>query len=207
MREGVVVLPMQAVGAAAAAVALVVVSALIVLQPGLRDALVRAIDPRTVADESVLLQQRAATERAIQRGYLKAAGQLSEVRKLTLAISATQAATIDEKARLDLRTIRHDALGAVGARLGLAPPQLDAYVTNAEAQLGENAVPDERPVLLAPDLYAVVARANDLLQQSADAATRELTRAPSAPPTPAPTPSPSPRPSGSGAPSPSPTGR
>jgi hypothetical protein len=124
---------------------------------------------------------------------------------LTFAIPAALATVIADKALADLRAIRHDALAAIGSRLGLLTPQLDAYVAAAEAQLGDNAFADDKPVLLAPDLHAVVARADELFQRQADAATRELTRAPSASPSPTPRSSPTVTPTGT--PSASPTGR
>lgn len=208
MREGAIVLPLGTVIRIAVVLVVLLVLIAVGVQPGARQAIARVTDPRTTASQAALEQQRTATEHAVQRGYLKATGQLAEVRKLTLAIPASQAASIGDKALADLRGIRHDALTAVGSRLGLVAPQLDAYVTAAEAQLGENAFADDKPILLAPDLYAVVARADDLFQRAADAATRELTKAPSAPP---PTPSATPRSSPSGSPaatpSASPTGR
>lgn len=207
MREGAIVLPLRAVAIAGAVVAAALLVVLLAVLPGPREAVARVTDPRTTADKAALEQQRTATEHAVQRGYAKGIGQLAEVRKLTLAIPAADAQSIDARAHGDLRTIRHDALTAVGVRVGLASPALEAYVAGAEAQLGENAFADDKPVLLAPDLYAVVARANDLFQRAADAATRELTRAPSAAPA---TPSPSPRPaspSPSATPSASPSGR
>jgi hypothetical protein len=208
VREGAIVLPLGTVIRIAVVLVVLLVLIAVGVQPGARQAIARVTDPRTTASQAALEQQRTATEHAVQRGYLKATGQLAEVRKLTLAIPASQAASIGDKALADLRGIRHDALTAVGSRLGLVAPQLDAYVTAAEAQLGENAFADDKPILLAPDLYAVVARADDLFQRAADAATRELTKAPSAPP---PTPSATPRSSPSGSPaatpSASPTGR
>jgi hypothetical protein len=208
MREGAIVVPVRTVAIAAGIVAAAIVLVVIGIQPGTREAIARVTDPRMTAAPAALDQQRTATEHAVQRGYVKATGQLAEVRKLTLAISASQASVIADKALADLRAIRHDALAAIGSRLGLLSPQLDAYVTAAEAQLGDNPFADAKPVLLAPDLYAVVARADDLFQRAADAATRELTKAPSAPPaTSSSTPRPSPSGSPAATPSASPTGR
>jgi hypothetical protein len=208
MRDGAIVVPLRAVAIGVGSLIVVALLVVVAVQPATRDAILRVTDPRTTAPPAALEQQRTATEHAIQRGYAKATGQLTEVRKLTLAISASQANAIDDKAHADLRAVRHDALAVVGSRLGLASSALDAYVTTAEGQLGDNLFADDKPLLLAPDLYAVVARANDLFQRSADAATRELTKAPSAPPA---TPSPSARPpsssSPSATPSASPTGR
>lgn len=208
MKEGAIVLPVRAVAVAGAALAAAIAIVVIAVQPVTRDAILRLTDPRTTAAAATIEQQRTATEHALQRGYVKATGQLAEVRKLTLAIPATQAQAIDDRAHADLRAIRHDALAAIGSRLGVASSALEAYVTAAETQLGDNAFAEDKPVLLAPDLYGVVARANDLFQRSADAATRELTRSPSAAP-PIVTPTPRPSPSGSPSPTPSasPTGR
>jgi hypothetical protein len=194
MSDRVLVVPVRVATGAVAVLLLIAVAAVIATQPATREAVGRAADPRTTADPPALDRQRTSTEHAIQRGYLKATDQLVQVRRLTLAISASEAAAIDDRARVELRAIRRDALGGVGMRLGLASPALDAYVATAEAQLSDNAFTDDRPVLLAPDLFAVVARADELFQQSADAATRELTKAPSVTPRPSPTPSPAPRP-------------
>lgn len=177
------------VRAAAVAGGILVVGALglVGTQEAVRSSLSQIAEPRVTAAPALIEQQRTAAEHALQRGYLKSTGQLAEVHKLTLAIPAAQAASIDERARADLRQIRHDAFSAVGARLGMTAAILDAYVASTEIRLGDNALPDEPATLLAPDLYAIVARADDLFQRSADAATRALTSDPNATLSPSPT--------------------
>ena len=205
MTQGAVVVPLRTLAIAGAALVVAIVLVALLVLPGPRDAILRLTDPRTTAAVSGVEQQRTATEHAVQRGYVKATAQLAQVRQLTLAIPAATAGQIGDKAVGDLRQIRHDALAAVGARLGLASPQLDQYVTAAESQLGDNAFADDRPVLLAPDLYTIVSRADELFQRTSDAAVRELTRSPSATPAATPSASPASTPRPSATPSASPT--
>lgn len=222
MTEEVLVIPRRiAVLAALALVASVAVVAL-AAQPAVRAAVIDLADPRATADASTLERQRTAAEHAIQRGHARAAVQLDRALRLTLVISAAEAGAIETKARGKLEAIRRDALAALGTRLGLEGPALDAYVTTAGTQLDRGSFENEPGVLLAPELFAIVARAGELFQQAADNATRQLTPASSPAPTPfatpAPTPTsspaggsprssptPSPSPAGSPSPSPSPT--
>lgn len=194
MNEKTLVIPARTMRVAVAvSVALLVVAAFGVV-PGPRQALATALAPRLTADRAALEVQRLATEHSVQRGYAKAVDQLRQVRELTLAIAEREAVAVDAKAREDLRSIRREALAAVGQLTGLGGPSLDAYVGTTETRLDVGSVKDEPGALLAPQLFSVVRRADELFQQRADSATRELTRAPT-------TPSPSARPS------PSPTGR
>ena len=183
MREGVIVIPGRVAVAFGLGLLAVVAAVVLALQPDVRDAAGRWLDPRATADPASLERQRVAAEHGIQRGHAKALGQLGQVAKLTLAISAQQAASIDAKARADLKALRRDALGALGTRVGLTGPALEAYVSATEPQLDAGSFADESGILLAPDLFTIVARADELFQRTADDATRQLTRAPSPSPT------------------------
>jgi hypothetical protein len=163
----------------------------------------RAAEANTVANASVLQTQQSAAERDVERAYEQAVNQVRKVRGLNLAITAAQADAIAQKAFSDLTALRHSAFVSLGQVLGLA--DVGAYATGTEQRFDQAAVaaqPSPLPVLLAPRLYAVVARMSELATQLSDQATTNLT-APAA--TPAPTVAPSP--SRTPAPSPSPTTR
>jgi hypothetical protein len=163
----------------------------------------RAAEAKTVASESVLKTQQAAAERDVERAYEQAVDQVRKVRALNLAITAAQADAITLKAFSDLKALRHSAFVKMGEVLGLA--DVEAYASGTEQRFEQapvSAQPSPTPVLLAPSLYAVVARTSELATQLSDQATAGLT-APAA--TPAPTVAPSP--SRTAAPSPSPTAR
>lgn len=191
-----VVIPRRALVVVTVAVAVAALVVGLILVPGPREALGRAVAPRLAADAATIDAQRVGVERSIQRGFAKAGAQLRQVRALTLAIGPSEADAIEAKARDDLRSIRREALRAVGTAVGLTAPALDAYLATAETQLDQGSFEQEAGVLLAPALFDIVRRAGELFQQTADAATRELTRAaspsPTRPSTPSPRPSPSP---------------
>ena len=157
----------------------------------------RAAGGITVAEPSEVGIQRAAAERDLGRGYEQATDQVKKARALHLAISAKQADAIANKALADLLTLRHSALISLAQTLGSAADAAEAYATSTELALegkAGGAQPSVAPVLLAPRLYAIVSRFNDLATRISDQATTELTQsptpAPSARPTPTPTPSP-----------------
>ena len=182
---------------ASALTALVVVAFLLV--PGPRDVVVARIadvvDPRIVADAEALGAQRAAAERGIARAYAKSADQLRKVRELRLAITQAQADAIHQRALADLAAIRRTSLTAIGRATGLAGAPLDAYVAEAEARSDRGTEAGQAGVLLAPALADLVQRAAQLSTRVTDAATQELTGAPSPSPSPsAPPRSPSPSP-------------
>lgn len=154
---------------------------------------------------SGLAVQRAATEQGIARGYAAAVEQLRKLTTdLVLPVSKAEAQTISDNAVVDLRTVRRGALTKLAETLGMGSVEADAYVRATEARLDVSTFTSDAGVLLAPDLSAIVARANTLYGQVGDTAAKLLTQ-PRA--TPAPTASPSPSPSAVPPPAPSPTAR
>jgi hypothetical protein len=155
------------------------------------------------SSRAALTPQRTATEQGIARGFAAA---LEQLRKLTtelvLPVSKAEAQTISDRAVADLRTVRQSALAKVAETLGMSASEADAYVRTTDARLDASTFTTDAGVLLAPDLSAIVARANTLYAQVGDAAAKLLTQprastspAPTATPAPtiAPSPSPSPR--------------
>ena len=69
----------------------------------------------------------------------------------------------------------------------------DLYVRTTDTQLEGKSFATEQGVLLAPDLYSIVARATTLYAQVGDAASKLLTQ-PRSTPTPAPSATPAPTP-------------
>src|SRR5438045_617556 len=99
-------------------------------------------------------------------------------------------ATIMARAVGDRKAVRHAALADLAIASGLRGPDATAYVAATEPRLDDaSAFANEPGALLAPGFFAIVSRADTLLAQVADQATRELTTAPAAP-----SPSPSARP-------------
>ncbi|HLB44289.1 MAG TPA: hypothetical protein VJK49_02795 [Candidatus Limnocylindrales bacterium] len=203
MTDMVLVVSRRALVVGGALVALAIVLVLLVAFPAQREQLALAIAPRATADPATLARQRTGAEHSIQRGWTKAVAQLDQVRALTLAIPRDEAEAIDKKARDDLTAIRRQALVALAGAGGIPAGQVEQYVLAVEAQLGQGTFAGEAGVLLAPGLFDVVRRADELFQQTADTATRQLTRAPS----PSPSPRPTALPTASPTPSPSPTVR
>ena len=155
--------------------------------------LARLASGTVVADRASVAAQQAATERDLQRGYEQATDRVREIRALKLAITAQQADAIANKALSDLATLRHNALVAIGQTLGGADAA-EVYATSTEKALDARRgqpQPSVAPVLLAPRLYTIVARFNDLATQIADQATTDLTQSTPATPAPSPTPRPS----------------
>jgi hypothetical protein len=151
---------------------------------------------------SGLAPQRAATEQGIARGFVAAIEQLRKLTtELVLPVSKAEAQTISDKAVVDLRTVRRNALVKLSETVGMGPAEADTYVRTTEAKLDATSFSTDAGVLLAPDLSAIVARANTLYAQVGDAAAKQLTQ-PRATPAATPTPPPSPT-----TPPPSPTAR
>lgn len=147
--------------------------------------------PRAVASAADLATQRAATERAVQRAYAAAADQLRRTRALRLPISEAQAAEIERRTLADLATLRHSALVSLEQVLRPGAADADAVATATERRLDAAPPPDRSanaPVLLAPSLFAIVQRMDELAAQLADRGTREMTAAPSGSPKPSPSP-------------------
>lgn len=162
----------------------------------------------TVADRNAVAAQQAVTERDLERGYEQATDHVRQARNLKLAISAAQADTIANKALADLATLRHSALLSVAQLLGATTDASEAYAKSTEQTLDAKRAqtqPSVEPVLLAPRLYAIVSRFNQLAAQLADQAITDLTQAPSPPPSQLLTPTPSPTASPRATPNPSPT--
>jgi hypothetical protein len=150
----------------------------------------RASQPSRAA----LVPQRAATEHGIARGFVAAVEQLRKLTtELVLPVSKAEAQTISDKAVVDLRTVRRNALAKVAETVGMGPAETDTYLRTTEARLDASSFTSDAGILLAPDLSAVVARANALYAQVGDAAAKLLTQ-PRATPAPSPTIAPSPSP-------------
>ena len=98
---------------------------------------------------------------------------------------------ITEKALMDLRTVRRNALAAIAAATGLSSADADAYVRATDPLLEGQTFANEPGVLLAPDLNGIVNRATQLYAQVGDAAAKQLTQSRA---TPSPSPTPTPRP-------------
>ncbi|HEX9435730.1 MAG TPA: hypothetical protein VGA16_01065 [Candidatus Limnocylindria bacterium] len=143
--------------------------------PALLPAAGEELTPRTVAGRELVDAQVIATQRAVQRGHARALGQLSQVRQLKLAITEAQAAAIERKAKDDLSAVRREAIATVAGLIGLKGAQIEPYVVSTERELDRADLGAEPGVLLAPQLFNVVRRADALLGQIADRATRELT--------------------------------
>jgi hypothetical protein len=157
--------------------------------------LARLASGTIVADRAAVAAQQSATERDLERGYEQATDHVRQARGLKLAISAQQADTIANKAFADLFTLRHNALVAIAQALGRA--DAETYAKSSEQALDAargQAQPSTAPVLLAPHLYTIVARFNDLATQLADQATADLTQSTPASPTPSTSPRPTPTP-------------
>jgi hypothetical protein len=153
------------------------------------------------ASRVALTPQRTATEQGIARGFVAAVEQLRKLTTdLVLPVSKAEAQTISDKAVVDLRTVRRNALEAIAETIGMGPAETDTYLRTTEARLDTSSFTSDAGVLLAPDLSALVSRANALYAQVGDSAAKLLTQ-------PRATPSPTPTPSPTIAPTPSPTAR
>jgi hypothetical protein len=148
-----------------------------------------SLNRTTVAGAGALAAQRVAAEHDIARAWTAAADQLKKINDLVLPVSKTEAQTITEKAMADLRTVRRNALVALGLQLGMSAGDADTYVHATDPLLEGQSFANESGVLLAPDVDAVVTRATQLYAQVGDAAANQLTQ-----PKATPTPTPSPRP-------------
>ena len=147
-----------------------------------------SLNPISIAGAANLTTQRVAAEHDLQRAWKAATDQLAKLNELVLPITKAQAQTITDQAIGDLRTVRRNALAALGTTTGMSATEADAYVRATDPVLDAQTFANETGVLLAPDLDAIVTRATQLYAQVGDAAAKQLTQAPTA------TPSPSPRP-------------
>jgi hypothetical protein len=153
-----------------------------------------SLNQMTIAGPSALAAQRVAAEHDLQRAWSAAADQLAKLNELVLPVGKTEAQAITQKALDDLRTVRRNALAAVGMKLGMSTADAEAYVRGTDPGLEAQTFANEPGVLLAPDLDAIVTRATQLYAQVGDAAAKQLTVPKTAAPSPTPTPTPSPRP-------------
>ena len=157
----------------------------------------RAAGGTSVADASTVALHQAAAERDLDAGYVAATEQVKKARSLKLAISAQQADAIATKALTDLATLRHSALLSIGQTLGMPADGAEAYARSTEqamdARRGQPQ-PSVAPVLLAPRLFSIVSRFNDIATQLSDQATADLTQSVAPTPTPSPSATPTFRP-------------
>jgi hypothetical protein len=152
-----------------------------------------ALNRITVASPAALAVQRVAAEHNIGRGFSAAVDQLNKFDELVLPVTKTEEATITEKALADLRTVRRNALVALGTQIGMSPGDAEAYMRATDPLLEGQSFANDTGVLLAPDIDGIVTSATRLYAQVGDAAAKQLTQ-PKATPSPTPSPSGSPRP-------------
>ena len=146
----------------------------------------------TLADSASVAAQQGVAVRNIQRGYAQATDQVRKAHALKLAISAQQADAIATKALTDLATLRHSALLSLVQTTGTVADG-ESFARSTEQTLDAASAqpePSPTPVLLAPRLYAIVSRFDQLATSISDKATTDLTQSP----TPAPSGSPRPTP-------------
>ena len=138
-----------------------------------------------IASPNIVAVQRVAAEHDIQRAHIGAVGQLVKLNELVLPISKAEAQVITDRTIADFRTVRRNALAALGSALGLSSAETDTYVRTTDTQLEGQGFASDAGVLLAPDLNVIVNRAAQLYTQVGDAAAKQLTQArPTASPTP-----------------------
>lgn len=132
------------------------------------------LDRRVVGDASLVSAQRAAVENDLARGFKTGTDTLDKSKELVLKISDAQAAAYRAKGADDLRSVRHAALVALGTATGMSQDAAESYARATESRLD---APSDRiaPLLLAPDLYAIVTRADQLYGQATDAAIKQMT--------------------------------
>jgi len=144
-----------------------------------------SLNRTSVGSPSELAVQRVAAEHDIARAWSAAVDQLRKLNDLVLPVSKTEAQTITETAVADLRTVRRNALAALGNQVGMPAAEVDAYVRATDPLLEGPSFANEPAALLAPDLDAIVTRAAQLYTQVGDAAAKQLTE-PKATPAPSP---------------------
>ena len=175
-----------------------VTAAVLVIVVVASGAVARVAGGAVVADRPAVTAQQAVAERDLARGYELATDQVRKARALKLAIPAQQADAIANKAFADLFTLRHSALVSLAQLTGAPLEAADSHAKRTEqamdAARGQPSSANEA-VLLAPRLYAIVSRFNDLATRISDQATTDLTQSPTPAPTVRPTPTPTPTPS------------
>ena len=154
-----------------------------------------SLNPITVATAPSLTAQRVAAEHSLQRAWKAAVDQLAKLNDLVLPVTKTEAQAITQQAVGDLRTVRRNALVALGGAAGMSAADAEAYARATDPTLDAQTFANEVPVLIAPDLDGVVNAAVQLYAKVGDAAAKQLTQPRAAgTPTPTPSPSSSPRP-------------
>jgi hypothetical protein len=148
-----------------------------------------SLNRTTVAGAAAVAAQRVAAEHDIARAWTAAAEQLRKINDLVLPVSKTEAQTITDKAMTDLRTVRRNALAALGGQLGMSAADADVYARATDPSLEGQSFANEAGVLLAPDIDVIVTRATQFYAEVGDAAAKQLTQ-PKATPTPSPSPKP-----------------
>ena len=143
-----------------------------------------SLNRTTVGGAVALSAQRIAAEHDLARAWSAAVDQLRKLNELVLPVTKAEAAQISDKAMADLRTVRQNALAALGAKVGMSSAQAETYVRATDPLLDGQSFANDPAVLLAPELDAIVTRATQLYAQVGDAAAKQLTQ-PKA--TPAPT--------------------
>ncbi len=192
-RQNVFVIPFGLVGRIVGVVVVLALVAFLVAS----GTLARAASGTVVADRATVAGHQAAAERDLERGYETSTDQVKKARALKLAIGAAQADAIATKALADLATLRHSALFSMSQVLGATSDAAEAYAKATEQALDAKRgqpQPSTSPVLLAPRLYAIVTRFDQLATQISDQAVTDLTQSPASSPVPSarPTPTPSP---------------
>ena len=148
-----------------------------------------SLNRTTVGSAAALAAQRVAAEHDLARAWSAAVDQLRKLNDLVLPVTKAEAVQITDKAMADLRSVRQNALAALGAKLGMSATEVDAYVRATDPLLDGQSFANDPGVLLAPELDGIVTRATQLYAQVGDAAAKQLTQAKA---TPAPTASPRP---------------
>ena len=152
-----------------------------------------SLNRTAVGGAPALATQRVAAEHDIARAWTAAVDQLRKLNDLVLPVTKTEAGQITAKAIADLRTVRQNALAALGLQVGMSAAEADAYVRATDPLLEGQSFSSDPGVLLAPDVDAIVTRATQLYTQVGDAAAKQLTQ-PKATPAPTPSPTATPRP-------------
>jgi hypothetical protein len=147
-----------------------------------------SLNRESAAAPQALAVQRVAAEHDLQRGYAAAIDQFAKLNDLVLPVSKAEAQSITQKAQADLRTVRRNALAAMGSALGMPAADAQAYAIATDPTLEGQTFANEASVLLAPDLNGIVNRATQLYAQVGDRYAKQLTQPRTASPSPTPRP-------------------
>jgi hypothetical protein len=150
-----------------------------------------SLNRTAIGGAAAVTAQRVAAEHAIARAWTSAVDTLRKLNDLVLPVSKAEADSITANAVADLRTVRRNALIALGGEVGMSAAEADAYVRATDPLLESQSFANDAGVLLAPSLDGIVTRATQLYAQVGDVAAKKLTQ-PKATPSPTPTPTPKP---------------